>query len=121
MTNATGRGRANGGRRATLARDNDAEESMADIAAEVADTSAALDGREQASRSEAAPPDGLLKRRLAKEKAEKEKATAEKEKAIKEMELVQKQLEDAKAELELAKTKVGGVVDVPITPSANKV
>ena len=31
MTKATGRGRANGGRRATLARDNDAEESMADV------------------------------------------------------------------------------------------
>jgi hypothetical protein len=83
--------------------------------------SEALDGGQQASRSEAALPDGLLQRRLDKTTAEKDKANAEKAKAIKDMELVQKQLEEAKAELELAKTKVGGVVDGPITPTANKV
>ncbi len=121
MTKAAGRRRANGGCRAPLARDNDAEEAMSDVAAEVADTSAALDGGEQASRSEGALPDGLLQRRLTKTTAEKDKANAEKAKAIKDMELVRKQLEEAKAESELAKTKVGGVVDVPITLPANKV
>ncbi len=83
MTKATGKGRANGGRSAPLARDNDAEEAMADFAAEVADTSEALDGGEQASRSEGALQDWLLQHRLTKEKADKEKANAEKEKAIK--------------------------------------
>ena len=130
MRRGTGKGRANAGRpgRAPPLRDNDAIEAMADVAAEVADTSEGLDGGDQASRSAGALPDGLLQRRLdrttadkEKANAEKEKANAEKEKAIKEKELLQKQLEEAKAELELAKTKVGGVVDVPITPSANKV
>ncbi len=105
MSKGTAKGRAGGGRRAPPSRDNDAEEAMADVAAEVADTSEALDGVAQASRSVAALPDGLLTRRLDNMTAEKEKANAEKEKAIKEMELVQKQLEEAKAELELAKTK----------------
>ena len=123
MRKGTGKGRANAGRpgRAPSLRDNDAIEAMADVAAEVADTSEGLDGGDQASRSAGAMPDGLLQRRLNKTTAEKEKAIAEKAKAIKDMELVQKQLEEAKAELELAKTKVGGVVDSPITPSANKV
>ncbi len=71
-----------GGRRAARERDTDAEEAMADVAAEVADTSEALDGVEQASRSAAALPDGLLQRRLDKTTADKEKANAEKEKAI---------------------------------------
>jgi hypothetical protein len=129
---AKGRG---GGRRAARGRDNYVDEAMTDVAAEVADTSEALDSVGQASRSAAAPPDGLLQRRLdkttadkekanaEKEKAnaEKEKANAEKEKAIQEKEMLQKQLEEAKAELELAKTNVGGVVNVPITPSSNKV
>ena len=122
------KGRGGGGCRAARERDNDADEAMADVAAEVAGTSEALDGVGQASRSAAALPDGLLQHRLdrttadkEKANAEKEKANAEKEKAIKEKELLQKQLEEAKAELELAKTKVGGVVDSPITPSANKV
>ena len=90
MTKATGRGRANGGRRATLARDNDAEESMADVAAEVADTSEGLDGGDQASRSAGALPDGLLQRRLDKTTAEKNQANADRAKAIKDMELVRK-------------------------------
>ena len=76
---------------------------------------------DEASRLEGALPDGLLRHRLEKTTAEKDKANAEKAKAIKDLELVRKQLEEAKAELELAKTKVGGVVDSPITPSANKV
>ena len=121
MARGTTKAKATGGRCAPLPRDNDAEEAMADVAAEVADTSEGLDGGDQASRSAGAMPDGLLQRRLEKTTAEKEKAIAEKAKAIKDMELVQKQLEEAKAELELAKTKVGGVVDGPITPSANKV
>jgi hypothetical protein len=121
MARGTSRTKGGSGRNAAPSRNNDAEESMANVAAEVADMSEALDGGQQASRSEAALPDGLLQRRFDKEKAEKEKANAEKAKAIKDMELVQKQLEEAKAELELAKTKVGGVVDGPITPSANKV
>ena len=94
-------------------RDNDATEAMADVAAEVADTSEAFDGVEQASRSVAALPDGLLQRRLDKTTAEKDKANAEKAQAIKEMELVQKQLEEAKAELELAKTKSAALWMVP--------
>ena len=121
MARGPSKAKAGSGCSTASSRDIDAEEAMADVAAEVADTSEALDSVEQASRLEAAPQDGLLKHRLAKEKAEKEKAYAEKEKAIKEMELVQKQLEEAKAELELAKTKVRGVVDVPITLSANKI
>ena len=90
MRRGTGKGRTNAGRpgRAPPLRDNDAIEAMADVAAEVADTSEALDGIGQASRSVAAPPDGLLQCRLEKTTAEKEKANAEKEKAIKEMELV---------------------------------
>ena len=123
MRRGTGKGRPNAGRpgRAPPLRDNDAIEAMADVAAEVADTSEGLDGGDQASRLAGALPDGLLQRRLDKTTAEKDQANADRAKAIKDMELVQKQLEEAKAELELAKTKVGGVVDGPITPSANKV
>ena len=123
MRRGTGKGRTNAGRpgRAPPLRDNDAIEAMADVAAEVADTSEGLDGGDQASRSAGALPDGLLQRRLDKTTAEKDQANADRAKAIKDMELVRKQLEEAKAELELAKTKVGGVVDGPITPTANKV
>jgi hypothetical protein len=123
MRRGTGKGRTNAGRPGCTppSRDNDAIEAMADVAAEVADTSEGLDCGDQASRSAGALPEGLLQHRLDKTTAEKDKANAEKAKAIKDLELVRKQLEEAKAELELAKTYVGSVVDVPITLPANKV
>ncbi len=86
MTKGAAKGRSGGDRRTPIPRDNDAEEAMADVAAEVADTSQALDGVKQASRSVAALPDGLWQHRLDKTTAEKEKANAEKEKAIKDKE-----------------------------------
>ncbi len=72
------KGRDGGGRSTARGRDNDANEAMTDVAAEVADTSEALDSVGQASHS--SPPDRLLQRRLDKTTADKEKANAEKEK-----------------------------------------
>ncbi len=63
-----------------------------------------------------APPDGLLQRRLNKERTEKEQA-------IKEKEIMQKKMDEMQAQLDLSHSKVGEVVSVesPITPSACKV
>ena len=107
---STSRTKGGSGRNAAPSRNNDAEESIADVAAEVADMSEALDGGQQASRSEAALPDGLLQRRLDKTTAEKDKANAEKAKAIKDMESVQKQLEEAKADLRVIRNATVGVL-----------
>jgi hypothetical protein len=75
-------GKAGGGAGGTGGRNNDADEAMADAAAELEDLSAALDGDRQAGR--ASLPDRLLQRRLDKQTAEKENETTVEEKAIKE-------------------------------------
>ena len=96
---------------------NDAEEAMNDAEAELNDTTAALNGG-----GESAPPalpDGLLQRRLDKEKQDKAVVTADKEKLIKEKELLQKEMDEMKAQLALAKANVGDVVSV--TTPARKV
>ena len=93
---------------------NDADEALEDAIAELEDTAAALNAPAAlaaAASSEPQPPDGLLQRRLAKEKLEKEKAILEKE-------LMQKQMDDMRAELQLAKATVGNVVEVDVNPSA---
>ena len=115
--NAKGKGA--GKRRAVR---SDAEEALEDSQAEVNDVSAVLSSPaaaagESAGRPERAPPpDGLLQRRLEKERTEKETA-------IKEKEIMQKKMDEMQAQLELAHAKVGEVVSVesPITPSAGKV
>jgi len=101
---------------------SDADEALEDSLAEVNDVSAVLSspaaaaGESAGPPKSAGPPDGLLERRLAKEKTEKEKA-------IKEKEIMQKRMDEMQAQLELAQAKVGDVVSVesPITPSAGKV
>ncbi len=117
-----------GGRRAARragtgrAARNDAGEAMEDSQAEVNDVSAVLSSPaaaagESAGRPERARlPDGVLERRLEKERTEKEKA-------IKENEIMQKKMDEMQTQLELAHSKVGEVVSVesPITPSAGKV
>ncbi len=50
---------------------NDAEEALVDANAEIVDTADALGGEGESARGSL--PDGLLQRRLAREKAEKEK------------------------------------------------
>ena len=107
---STGKGvKARAGRtgRSAAAR-NDADEALADANAELVDTAASLGGESVRT----SLPDGLLQRRLDKEKADKEKANAEKEQALQEKELLQKKLKDMAAELQLAKTNVGDVVQV---------
>ena len=103
--------------RAAGSAQKDAEEAMQDAEAELNDTTAALNGG-----GESAPPalpDGLLQRRLDKEKQDKAVVTADKEKLIKEKELLQKQMDEMKAQLALAKANVGDVVS--LAPSARKV
>ena len=90
---------------------NDAEEAMNDAEAELDDTTAALNGGGGGS-APPALPDGLLQRRLDKEKQDKAVVTADKEKLIKEKELLQKQMDEMKAQLALAKANVGDVVSV---------
>jgi hypothetical protein len=94
---------------------NDADEALEDAIAELEDTAAALNAPAAlaAAPSSESPqlPDGLLQRRLDKEKLEKKQAILEKE-------LMQKQIEDMRAELELAKATVGNVVQVDVNPSA---
>ena len=100
---------------------SDAEEAMEDSQAELNDISAALNTSDKPageSAGEGRPhlPDGLLQRRIEKEKNEKEQV-------IKEKELLQKQLDDMRAERQLEQAnnaKVGDVVD-PSTPSSSKV
>jgi len=100
----------------------DADEAMEDSQAEVNDVSAVLSppaaaaGESEGRPERTGPPDGLLERRLATERTEKEKA-------IKEKEIMQKKMDEMQAQLELAHSKVGDVVSVesPITPSAGKV
>ena len=120
--NARGSGsaarRAGNGRAART----DADEAMEDSQAEVNDVSAVLSSPAAAAGESAGPPersgppDGLLERRLVKERTEKKKA-------IKEKELMQKKMDEMQAQLDLAHSKVGDVVSVesPITPSAGKV
>ena len=69
---------ARGGRAARARPQNDVEEGITDAQAEVTELSAALDGV-GASANAPRPPDGLLERRLNKEKAEKERAIQENE------------------------------------------
>ena len=117
---ANGKGGAGAGKRKAVR--SDADEALEDSQAEVNDVSAVLSspaaaaGESAGPPKSAGPPDGLLERRLAKEKTEKEKA-------IKEKEIMQKRMDEMQAQLELAQAKVGDVVSVesPITPSAGKV
>ena len=116
---ANGKGGAGAGKRRAR---SDADEALEDSQAEVNDVSAVLSspaaaaGESAGPPKSAGPPDGLLERRLAKEKNEKEKA-------IKVKETMQKKMDEMQAQLELAHSKVGEVVSVesPITPSAGKV
>ena len=116
---ANAKGRAGADKRRAR---SDADEALEDSLAEVNDVSAVLSspaaaaGESAGPPKSAGPPDGLLERRLAKEKTEKEKA-------IKEKEIMQKRMDEMQAQLELAQAKVGDVVSVesPITPSAGKV
>ena len=116
---ANAKGRAGADKRRAR---SDADEALEDSLAEVNDVSAVLSspaaaaGESAGPPKSAGPPDGLLERRLAKEKTEKEKA-------IKEKELMQKKMDEMQAQLELAHAKVGEVVSVesPITASAGKV
>ena len=116
---ANGKGGASAGKRRAR---SDADEALEDSQAEVNDVSAVLSspaaaaGESAGPPKSAGPPDGLLERRLAKERTEKEKA-------IKEKEIMQKRMDEMQAQLELAHAKVGEVVSVesPITPSAGKV
>ena len=116
---ANAKGRAGADKRRAR---SDADEALEDSLAEVNDVSAVLSspaaaaGESAGPPKSAGPPDGLLERRLAKEKTEKEKA-------IKEKEIMQKKMDEMQAQLELAQAKVGEVVSVesPITPSAGKV
>ena len=119
---ANGKGGAGAGNLKRRAVRSDADEALEDAQAEVNDVSAVLSspaaaaGESAGPPKSAGPPDGLLERRLAKERTEKEKA-------IKEKEIMQKKMDDMQAQLELAHAKVGEVVSVesPITPSAGKV
>ena len=116
---ANAKGRAGADKRRAR---SDADEALEDSLAEVNDVSAVLSspaaaaGESAGPPKSAGPPDGLLERRLAKEKTEKEKV-------IKENEIMQKKMDEMQAQLELAQAKVGDVVSVesPITPSAGKV
>ena len=102
-----------GGKRAGGRARSDAEEAMEDSQAELNDISAALNtsdkpAGESAGEGRTHLPDGLLQRRIEKEKTEKEQV-------IKEKELLQKQLDDMRAERQLEQAnnaKVGDVVDV---------
>jgi hypothetical protein len=96
---------------------NDAEEAMEDAAAELNDTTAALDGDGEPAGSTV--PTAVLQRRLVKARQEKDAEKADKEKLIKEKELLQKKMDEMAAQLALSKANVGDVVSV--TPSARKV
>ena len=96
---------------------NDAEEAMEDAAAELNDTTAALDGDGEPAGSTV--PTAVLQRRLLKARQEKDAEKADKEKLIKEKELLQKKMDDMAAQLALSKANVGDVVSV--TPSVRKV
>ena len=96
---------------------NDAEEAMQDAAAELNDTTAALDGDGEPAGSTV--PTAVLQRRLLKARQEKDAEKADKEKLIKEKELLQKKMDEMAAQLALSKANVGDVVSV--TPSARKV
>jgi hypothetical protein len=92
------RGKAGGKRAGGRAR-SDAEEATDDSQAELNDISAALNTSDKPageSAGEGRPhlPDGLLQRKIEKEKTEKEQV-------IKEKELLQKQLDDMRAERQL--------------------
>jgi hypothetical protein len=90
---------------------------MQDAAAELNDTTAALDGDGESAGPTV--PSAVLQRRLDKARQEKEAEKADKEKLIKEKELLQKQMDEMKAQMELTKANVGDVVSV--TPHARKV
>ena len=96
---------------------NDAEEALQDAAAELNDTTAALDGDGEPAGSTV--PTAVLQRRLLKARQEKDAEKADKEKLIKEKELLQKKMDEMAAQLALSKANVGDVVSV--TPSARKV
>jgi len=96
---------------------NDAEEAMEDAAAELNDTTAALDGDGEPAGSTV--PTAVLQRRLVKARLDKDAEKADKEKLIKEKELLQKKMDEMAAQLALSKANVGDVVSV--TPSARKV
>ena len=96
---------------------NDAEEAMQDAAAELNDTTAALDGDGESAGSSV--PTAVLKRRLVNARLEKDSEKADKEKLIKEKELLQKKMDEMAAQLALSKANVGDIVSV--TPSARKV
>jgi hypothetical protein len=90
------RGKVTTAKRAGGRARSDAEEAMDDSQAELNDISAALNTSDKPageSAGEGRPhlPDGLLQRRIEKEKTEKEQA-------IKEKELLEKQLDDMRAE-----------------------
>jgi chromosome segregation ATPase len=100
---------------------NDADETMEDARAEIADTNAELDAGTSAGESSGAParalPPALLQRRL-------DKAKSDAESAIKEKEAMHKQMDEMRAELELAKSNVGDYVQVahdPVSTPARKV
>ncbi len=112
-----GKAAAPAARRRSAPAQNDAEEAMQDAAAELNDTTAALDGDGESAGSTV--PSAVFQRRLVKARQEKEAEKADKEKLIKEKELLQKQMDDMTAQLALAKAKVGDVVSV--TPPARKV
>jgi hypothetical protein len=96
---------------------NDAEEAMEDAAAELIDTTAALDGDGEPAGSTV--PTAVLQRRLVKARQEKDAEKADKEKLIKEKELLQKKMDEMAAQLALAKANVGDVVSV--TTPARKI
>ena len=96
---------------------NDAEEAMEDAAAELNDTTAALDGDGEPAGSTV--PTAVLQRRLLKARQEKDAEKADKEKLIKEKELLQKKMDEMAAQLALSKANVGDVVS--LAPSARKV
>ena len=119
------RGGKRGGAAGRAHAQNDADEAIADAAAEIEDTTALLDAGASAGESSGAPasdapaiPSAVLQRRL-------EKAKSLTDSAIKEKEALQKKLDEMRAELELAKSNVGDTVQVapkPVaTPSGHKV
>ena len=103
---------------------NDADECIADAAAEIEDTTALLDAGASAGESSGAPasgapaiPSAVLHRRL-------DKARSAAESAIKEKEATQKKMDEMQAELDLAKANVGDVLvaqTAVATPARNKV
>ena len=116
-----GKGNVRGAKRAGGRVRSDAEEAVEDSQAEPNDITAELNtsdkpAGESAGKGRPHLPDGLLQRRIEKEKTEKKPA-------IKEKKLLQKQLDDMRAERQLEQAnnaKVRDVVD-PSTPSSSKV